>query len=294
MELLLNEKSLDGQFANLTAFYESLPEMSKNLRVLRESGISLYKHSSLYARRITEDVTILDLQNSGGKIAPIYRDQVRRWKRELSALVKTPPFWDEEDGMCQMTGSAVAAHSYDVSQDSLEEAARRRTDVLSFLHSDYQDVLLYIVHGGESIPVRSAVSTKYLLDLLLEKREVEPVFYLKMRYGNERIRMDHLDEVTESVSYLQKSEVQEVISALDRFDDASSWEEIFHDRFFNHKSYQPPSNRQNYFYGTKFADKQIDKFRCGQHSRIRCFGYREGECFYVLMVERDHSVSDHG
>lgn len=296
MELLLNEKSLDGQFTDLAAFYESLPVMSRNLRILRESGVSLCKHSSLYKRKITGDTTILDLQNRGGRIAPGYRDQVRRWKRELSALVKIPPFWDTQDLVTDQTESVRNTEVLDGcgTKDSLEEAARRGTDVLSFLHPDYQDVLLYIDCDGKSIPVRSAVSTKYLLDLLMEKGVVDPFFYLKMRHGGGRIRMDYLDEVTASVSHLQKTEVQEVASALDRFDDARSWEEIFHDRFFNHKRYQPSSKKEDCFYGTRFAKKQIDKFRCGQHSRLRCFGYREEDCFYVLMVERDHSVSDHG
>lgn len=36
------------------------------------------------------------------------------------------------------------------------------------------------------------------------------------------------------------------------------------------------------------------KFRCGEHSQVRCLEYREEEQFYVLRVERDHSISDHG
>lgn len=33
-ELLLNEKSLDGQFESMEAFYETLPVMSRNLKIL--------------------------------------------------------------------------------------------------------------------------------------------------------------------------------------------------------------------------------------------------------------------
>lgn len=47
MELLLNEKSLDGQFTNLDDFYEVLPVMSSNLRILRKYGIPLLKHSGV-------------------------------------------------------------------------------------------------------------------------------------------------------------------------------------------------------------------------------------------------------
>ena len=114
MEILLNEKSLDGQFSDLNDFYETLPAMSRNLKILRTLEIPLLKHSSLYGRRITDDITIYDLRNSKGGVKPVYRDQIRQWKRELSLLVMDPPFWDEES---------------DESKDSLEEAARRGADI---------------------------------------------------------------------------------------------------------------------------------------------------------------------
>ena len=54
MEILLNEKSLEGQFPDLDSFYETLPVMSKNLKILRTLEIPLLKHSSLYSRKIKE------------------------------------------------------------------------------------------------------------------------------------------------------------------------------------------------------------------------------------------------
>ena len=208
MEILLNEKSLDGQFSDLNDFYETLPAMSRNLKILRTLEIPLLKHSSLYGRRITDDITIYDLRNSKGSVKPVYRDQIRQWKRELSLLVMDPPFWDEES---------------DESQDSLEEAARRGTDVLSFDHPKYRDTEICLNYKGRDIFVKSAVTTKYLMDLLTERGKISSLDFLKMRYGTGKIRTEYLDP-----------------------------------------------------------------------GQIRCFGYREEEKFYILMIERDHSVSDTG
>ncbi len=278
MELLLNEKSLDGQFQNQDDFYQTLPVMSMNLGILRKLKISLMRHSSLYNRRITKDMTILDLQNRKGKVDPIYRDQVKKWKRELSSLIMEPPFWDEELSECD---------------DSLEEAARRRTDVISFPHVDYQDRILNVIYKDEVVDVKSAVTTRYLLGMLWQCRAIKTFDYLKLRYREGRLRTDFLDIGMKSIEELQKTEVEELLAALERFE-TKSWPEIQQDKFFCYKSYQPSSKKQNYFLHTAFADKKMDKFRCGKHSQIRCFGYREGECFYILMVERDHSVSDTG
>lgn len=280
MELILNEKSLDGQFENLADFLKTLPEMDRNLKILQEKGILLYKHSTLYSRKITEDMTLMDLQNSRGNIIPVYRDEVRKWKRALAVLTTNPPFWDLENQECE---------------DSVSEAARRGTDVVSFRHSEYLDRALEVPGCDGSVRiVHSAASTKFLLDILRVYHAIDSLYYLKNRYTGGRLVLDRLDANTESVGFLQKPEFDELVTALDRFENMESWTEICKDSFFHYKSYQPASKKKSYFSNTEFCDKSIDKFRCGQHSQVRCFGYREGDQFYVLMIERDHSVSDTG
>lgn len=81
MEILLNEKSLDGQFDSLETFFKTLPEMSRNMKILKEKNLLLYKHSSLYSRNVTKEMTLMELQNSRGNIIPVYRDEIRKWKR---------------------------------------------------------------------------------------------------------------------------------------------------------------------------------------------------------------------
>ena len=287
MVLLLNEKSLDGQFADIEAFYDTLPVMSRNLRILKKTGVSLLKHSSLYERQVTKDKTLLDIKNCQENVAPRYRDQLRQWKRELSQLMLNPPYWDLDKTTC-VGGPEEKAH------DSLVEAALRSTDVLSFAHEAYRDRILQVCCEGHVVLVDSIVSTEYLLDVLLQKAGLDLLTYIKRRFKNGRIRLDHLDSKTDSTGKMQRSEWEEAIDAMKRFDNAGSWEEIKHDRFFDYKSYKPKSRREDYFANTVFAGRQIDKFRCGQHSQVRCFGYREQDKFYVLAMERDHSISDTG
>lgn len=278
-ELLLNEKSLDGQFESMEAFYETLPVMSRNLKILQHSDMILQKHSSLYKRKITPDFTLFDLQNKSGKVAPDQRDKVIFWKRQLSSLMRQPPFWDVEN---------------DKSGDSLQEAARRNTDVLSFLHESYKDTIIHVSCGDEDCEVRSSVSTGHLVEGMFQRGYLDVVEYIRQKYQDGRVRTRYLDTETNSIRLLEKLEMRELIEGLDRFDEAHTWKDITRDRFFDYKSYQPSAEKYNVFANSSFSDKSIDKFRCGQHSQVRCFGYREGDLFFVLRIERDHSYSDHG
>lgn len=299
MELILNEKSLEGQFTDLGAFLETLPEMSKNLEILRKLEIGVWKHSCLYGRKVTGNLTLYDLNNKQGMIPAVHRDKVRKWKRELSWLTVSPPFWDAEseigeNGAQAEISGAEESVSYLPCRDSIEEAARRRTDVLSFRHTDYLDRKLQVTYGGQNIPVKSVVTTEFLMELLKQHEVVDALFYLQNRFGTGRVAFDYLKEGAQSVNALQKAEFEEAMEALKRFDTAESWEHILQDRFFCYKSYKPASRKKDYFAATDFADKKIDKFRCGQHSQVRCFGFREKDKFYVLLFERDHSLSDDG
>ena len=277
-EILLNEKSLDGQFENMEDFYQTLPVMSRNLKMLRDNQVILQKHSSLYQHKITKNISLFDLQNKKGNVDPTQRDKLNMWKRQIASLMRTPPFWDNDSE----------------SADSIQESAKRNTDVLSFSHDEYRDRILYVPCDEDIYTVRSAVSTEYLAETMFQKKYIDRIEYIRQRYQDGRIRTCYIDMETNSVEELEKQELEELIEGLERFEAASTWKDILSDRFFDYKSYQPPSAKYNVFGNGKFAGKNIDKFRCGQHSQVRCWGYWEEEKFYVLRIERDHRYSDHG
>ena len=84
-EILLNEKSLDGQFENMEDFYQTLPVMSRNLKMLRDNQVILQKHSSLYQHKITKNISLFDLQNKKGNVDPTKRDKLNMWKRQIES-----------------------------------------------------------------------------------------------------------------------------------------------------------------------------------------------------------------
>lgn len=153
-EILLNEKSLDGQFENMEDFYQTLPVMSRNLKMLRDNQVILQKHSSLYQHKITKNISLFDLQNKKGNVDPTQRDKLNMWKRQIASLMRTPPFWDNDSE----------------SADSIQEAAKRNTDVLSFSHDEYRDRILYVPCDEDIYTVRSAVSTEYLAETMFQKK----------------------------------------------------------------------------------------------------------------------------
>lgn len=175
--IILNEKSLDGQFESVDEFCKTLPVMSRNLEAIRQAKLVLMKHSSLYQRRITRSVTLLDMRNKGNALAPRARDYMRQWKRELSFLMDDPPFWDID-----------TAESY----DSLTEAAKRSADTLVFLHREYKDCIKPVEYQGKSCKVRSSYGTEYLVEGMYERGYLDDVQYVKMRFQSGRLRMEHI------------------------------------------------------------------------------------------------------
>ena len=75
------------------------------------------------------------------------------------------------------------------------------------------------------------------------------------------------------------------------FAEHKDWTEIAQDAALRYKEYKP-SRKENWFLGSPYEDMTIHKFRCGNPKR--CFGFRQGDVFYVLRMERDHSISDKG
>ena len=59
-----------------------------------------------------------------------------------------------------------------------------------------------------------------------------------------------------------------------------------------YKKYTPAEKKKNWFLGRKYSGKTIMKFRFS--GAMRCFGYRKGDRFRVLRLERDHTISDNG
>ncbi len=173
--------------------------MSRNMKILKERNLILYKHSSLYARTVTNELSLMGMQNSKGNILPEYRDVLRKWKRDLSMLTTSPPFWDTESQKCE---------------DSISEAARRNTDVISFQHPDYEDKELKVVDSEYNTHiVYSSVTTNHLLTILLMRKVIDFLYFLRTRYTGKKTGIRPIGYGEREK--LQKSELVELTQALD-------------------------------------------------------------------------------
>lgn len=114
--------------------------------------------------------------------------------------------------------------------------------------------------------------------------------YLKERYRGTRLSFEEFD-LEYGFSDFEKEEIAECLEYFERFAKHKNWTEVMKDSALRYKEYQP-SKKTNWFKGSRYEDVRIDKFRCGNPKR--CFGYRKGDVFYALRMERDHSISDNG
>lgn len=289
MDILINELSLDSQFQNLDEFVKCLPEIIKCLRTIdEEEHLKLYKHSELFSRQITPEMTFSDIRRIRGN------DYLTRIKSVLLKLSDSPPFWDSDvKNIHQNIDKKYMNGDIDVSATSIAEAVAREGIVLSFHNEKFKDVILDIKEEEQEHKLHSAVSLAYLTEELYNIGMICQSLYLKNKYENTRLKFDEFDSKY-GIELLEKEEIEEVIKTFDRFRDKGSWQDIYEDRSFHFKDYQPNSKKNDWFAFTNFSKKEICKLRCGNRFPIRCFGYRENEYFYILRIERDHKISDNG
>lgn len=292
MDLLLNEKSLTGQFPDALAFYNTLPSFIECLKILEQFKISLHKSVSFYQSMITKELSVRELANRREQVPPTERDKVREFKKKLYQLQAQEPFWDAQtETVSQNLESCYFANGEDVSATSVAEAAVRGGALLSFQKEGYGDCVVTVEENQEQYQVPSAQSGPYLAKVLYDGSMIETEDFLNYYYRGTKLRFDQMDKKL-GTAVLELKELETAQEAFSRFC-SESWDEIVKDRYFYYKQYQP-SNQDNWFKNTEYQEKTIHKFRCGMHSQIRCFGYREGDFFYVLRMERDHSISDNG
>lgn len=114
---------------------------------------------------------------------------------------------------------------------------------------------------------------------------------LKARYAGTRVDCSILEKEY-GAKYLEKDEYHLLLGTLDKLVKHESWETIGLDDGLEYKKYTPASAEEDWFNHSIYEGKTIMKIRFS--SRMRCFGYRNGERFRLLRIERDHKRSNKG
>lgn len=258
MNFILNEKSLHGQFKSVDEFLKSLEPNLQCFRLVRSQ--------------------------EGGVIRKMSRLRIA-----LDKEIRTEPYWDfapEHD-----YGRSYWMGYEDMSATAVAEAAARQENLLSFDSAVYSDCKLCIKCAEKEYSVISIYHPAYLEECFGEQMGLERDERLKARYAGTRLDCSLLEKEY-GAERLEKDEYDLLIGTLDKFVKHESWESIGLDDGLEYKKYTPSSVEEDWFRNSAYSDQTIMKFRFS--SRMRCFGYRKGDRFRLLRIERDHKRSNKG
>lgn len=279
-DIILNEKSLTGQFSSMDDFYHCIPAFLSCVNYfIKNKEWELSRKTDLFEARITQDQQFFHIRGDRS-------DEARKLKQILCKMTDEPPYWDIEP---KQTGEYYFGEEC-ITGSSVAEASARAGFLLSFPKSDYEDSNICVKNEKYRIDVVSLTTNKYRNEIFYRKGYQDINTYLKERFRGTRLNFEQMDAAYGLDSF-EKSEIEECIQNFERFAGHKDWDEVLADRALHYKEYQP-SKKKNWFKGTIYEDITIDKFRCGNPKR--CFGFRKEDVFYVLRMERDHSISDNG
>lgn len=219
----------------------------------------------------------------------IRSERLLRLKIALDKEMRTEPYWDLEPA--HNIGRSYWLDDEDVTATAVAEAAHRQEALLSFDSERYRDRQLQVRQAETLYPVISAHRSSYLVKCLGEKMGLDRDICLKARYVGTRLDLSLL-EPGYGADILEKDEYHQLLGTLDKFAAHDSWETIALDDGLEYKKYSPSSSDDDWFHHATYRHLSIMKFRFSD--KMRCFGYRKGDRFRLLRIERDHKRSDKG
>lgn len=284
MNFILNERSLHGQFESVEDFLKSL---SANLKcfglVCQQAEGKIRKLADFYKCQVTSDIMLGELKQYPRT------DELLRMRIAFDKEMKTEPYWDLAP--VHNYGIQYWMNGEDVSATALAEAAAREEGLLSFDSKIYKDQKLTIQQNETKHEVISVYHPRYLVECFEKQMGLGRNICLKARYDGTRLDCSVLEE-SYGADILEKEEYRQLLGTLDKFVRHDSWETIDLDDGLEYKKYTPASEEEDWFRGGEYGDLTIMKFRFS--GKMRCFGYRKGERFRLLRIERDHKKSNKG
>ena len=138
MDVVLNELSLDAQYATEMMFLTDLEEIVKITTLFEKlQEIVLLKNQNVWNSKITTTKTLQELLYIKGN--PL----LTKLRVNLLKLTSNPPYW-EEDRRHHCEDNSYLYGGKDVCDSGLAESVERDRNILSFTHNDFQDTRLII------------------------------------------------------------------------------------------------------------------------------------------------------
>lgn len=281
MEILINELSLNGQFDTEDKFLDNLQDILRIFKLIEISDFTLLKNSMLFDVKITSNYKMVELLT-------LKTDKIRKLKSFIVKLSHNPPFWDSDKK--QHFSDTYQYKSKNVCNTSLAESCERDKMILSFEHSDFSEDICTIQKNSESLNIFNVVNSNKFLEYLFLNKLINCLQYCQNKFKNSKLNFEEINDGFGFDSLKTFQQEKEFLDAFELFD-KMDWSNIFESDGLEYKQYKP-SRSKNWFKGTKFENINIYKFRVTQ--KYRCFGYRNGDIFYILRFEIDHKISDNG
>ena len=155
-EIILNDKSLQGQFKDTEEFADSINEYTiPILKHIKELGLQLYKSYTTYEDLVTPQQTLAD-------ILRISNDpDITMLKSYLIQIMSEEPFWD--DSMRTREEVCYKYEGTSIGPCCLTECYERRGTLLSFEHDDFQQDVIVLECDEEQNELRNAYNSNQFL-----------------------------------------------------------------------------------------------------------------------------------
>lgn len=294
MVYVLNEQSLKGQFANGDRFAtDGMTPLLGVIQTLSAFGVNdILKNSTFYNSKVAPDKKLHELMQ-GRMSAPVLAvcSQLSRMQGE--------PYWDlaphqdlSKHYLIQRQGEDDAKVEVDVAGTGVAEAYARNGCMISFKGGDYDEPTENVRREDEQEYGENSVTNLHdraeTEQFLFDSGHIDYQSYIKSRYCGKLV-YDELS-TNHGLNLVNRYNFREFINSFRDFEDYT-WQQIITSDGFDYKEFHKNKNTKAYFTQEQW-EKGIYKFRITQE--IRCFGYRDGERFYLYRIDLDHILSDKG
>lgn len=239
MDILLNERSLCGQFDDIYSFLDSVKSVIRCIELIHEnSDIAIYKTANFYDCRVTKDKKLCDLKECG------LTEELLRLKLSLDNEIYEKPYWDYEP--IHNISKKFFWNDEDVSATSLAEAAIKGDLLVSFFLEMFRDKVLTISSEDKIYLVDSIYTPQYLVKNYSTLLHINRKKYLQVLYENTRIDCSTIEEGYDA-EILQEYEFEALIKSFNKFVEHESWDSIALDTGLRYKRYSPSDKKKNWF-----------------------------------------------
>jgi hypothetical protein len=287
LAILINERSLKGQFDDEDSFIESIKPLLQIIKLIKQFELVLLKNHTFFKSKVTLHSDFLQIVNSSNQ--RIRQDSSIRL---IKSYLLDKPYWNDTQ-IHNCNTDSYTFNANDICNTSLAESYERYQVVLSFKHDDFLDTLLDVSKKNHStLKIKNLLNKNLFLDYCLGMDVINIFDYCKEKFKDSNLNFELLEDKF-GFNILDANQENEFMNSFNMFS-KMTWDNITNSDGLEYKKYKKPKKMKikGWFRKGKYLNTDIYKFRTTQG--YRCFGYRDGNTFYILRFEIDHTISDNG